>query len=107
MLQLKKVRNNIVKSKIWIQRSMSWISIINAGMILFLVLAKFQDYGVNIHITKWIIPIYIFAILVMVVVGYFEDKMGFFKEEVREHTNRNPQMQEILERLDRIEKKIK
>lgn len=86
---------------------MSWISIINAGMILFLVLAKFQDYGIHIYITKWIIPIYLVVMVAMVFVGYFEDKLGFFKEEIKENTKRNPQMQEILERLDRIEKKIK
>ncbi len=85
---------------------MSWISIINAGMILFLVLSKFQDYGINIHISRWIVPIYIFVIVIMITFGYFEDKFGFFKEEIREHTNRNPQMQEILKRLERIENKI-
>jgi hypothetical protein len=78
----------------------------NSGMILFLVLSKLQDYGIKIPIKTWFFPIYLIVILIMILFGYLEDKLGFFSEEARIVTRRNPQMEEILRRLEKIEKKI-
>jgi len=101
-----KLREFAVYSKIWMQRTMSWIAIVNSGMILFLVLAKLQDYGIEIHITAWFVPIYIGIILLMMVFGYVEDRAGFHREEIRAQSSRNPYFKDIVERLDRIEKKV-
>lgn len=101
-----KFRGFLVYSKIWVQRTMSWIAIVNSGMILFLVLAKLQDYGIKIHITAWFIPIYIAIIILMMFFGYLEDKAGFHREELRVQSEKNPYFKEIIERLDNIEKKI-
>ena len=101
------LRKFLIYSKLWIQRTMSWIAIVNSGMILFLVLAKLQDYGIKIYISAWFIPIYIGIIFLMVFFGYLEDRAGFYREEAREAAKRNPYFKEILERLDRIEKKLK
>ncbi len=101
------LRKFLVYSKLWIQRTMSWIAIINSGMILFLVLSKLQDYGMEIYITAWFIPIYLGIIFLMIFFGYLEDRAGFYREEVREAAKRNPYFKEILERLDKIEKKLK
>jgi uncharacterized membrane protein len=86
---------------------MSWVAMINSGMILFLVLSKLQDYGIKIHITAWFIPIYFAIIMLMVLFGYLEDKAGFYREESREAAKRNPYFIEILERLDKIESALK
>lgn len=86
---------------------MSWVAIVNSGMILFLVLSKLQDYGIKIYITAWFIPIYIAIIFIMILFGYIEDKAGFYREEVRASGLRNPYFKEIIERLDKIEKEIK
>ncbi len=99
------IRRFLVYSKVWAQRTMSWMSIINSGMILFLVLAKLQDYGIKIAITRWFMPIFILIIVLMVLAGYIEDKAGFHREELKEITKRNPVYKEIIERLERIEKK--
>lgn len=79
---------------------------VNSGMILFLVLSKLQDHGIKITITTWFFPIYILVIFLMILFGYFEDKFGFFREESRITTKRNPQIEELLTRLERIEKKL-
>ena len=76
-------------------------------MILFLVLAKLQDYGIKIYITAWFTPIYIGIVVLMVFFGYLEDKAGFYREEVKETAKRNPYFKEIVERLDKIEKQLK
>jgi len=99
-------RRFLVYSKIWAQRTMSWISIANSGMILFLVLSKLQDYGINIYITKWFFPIFALTIFLLIFLGYIEDKAGFHKEEMKTVSEKNPTFNEILRRLDRIEKKV-
>ena len=101
-----KLRGFVVYSKIWMQRTMSWIAIVNSGMILFLVLAKLQDYGVKIYITAWFIPIYFAIIILMLIFGYIEDRAGFHREELRAQSEKNPYFKEIIQRLDKIEKKI-
>lgn len=100
------VRKILVYSKVWAQRTMSWIAVLNSAMILFLVLARLQDYGLNIAITHWFIPILILMVLLMVFLGYLEDRAGFHREEAHEISKRNPMMNDILKRLERIEKKL-
>lgn len=94
-------------SKVNMQRSMSYVSILNSGMILFLLLAKLQDYGIKIYITKWFFPIFILSMLLMMLVGYIDFKSGFHREEVRVTSSRNPYFKEIIERLERLEKEVK
>lgn len=100
------VRKVLVYSKVWAQRTMSWIAVLNSAMILFLVLAKLQEYGIKIAITRWFIPIFLLLVLAMIFFGYLEDRAGFHREELHQITKRNPVYNEILERLERIEKKL-
>jgi hypothetical protein len=99
-------RKIIVYSKVWAQRTMSWIAVLNSAMILFLVLARLQEYGIEISITHWFIPLFILLFLLMILFGYLEDRAGFHREEIREISKRNPVFNDILARLDRIEKKL-
>ena len=99
-------RKILVYSKVWAQRTMSWIAILNSAMILFLVLARLQDYGLKISVTRWFFPMFLILVVLMVFFGYLEDRAGFHREEVHEIAKRNPMMHEIIDRLDRIENKI-
>ena len=99
-------RRFLIYSKLWVQRTMSWIAIANSGMILFLVLSRLQEYGIKIYITAWFIPIYFGVILLMIFLGYLEDKAGMYREESRASASRNPYFKEIIDRLERIEKDI-
>jgi len=101
-----RIREFLIYGKLWIQRTMSWIAIINSGMILFLVLSRLQDYGIEIYITAWFIPIYLAVIFLMMFFGYLEDRAGFHREESKATAERNPYFKEIIGRLDRIEKKL-
>jgi hypothetical protein len=60
---------------------MSYASIANFCMLLYLVLDKF-------HLTKWLIPLMILCITLAIVFGYLEDKFGFAREEYLITTNR-------------------
>jgi hypothetical protein len=101
-----KVINAAIQSKFWIQRTMSWLAIVNSAMILFLVLSKLQDYGLKIYITRWFIPIYIATLVLMILFGYIEDKLGVFKKESEILQKKTPYVNEMMERLERIEKKL-
>lgn len=103
---LKKIRSKIVHAKIFSQRTLGYIAILNAVMLLYLTLSDLKKYGVNVNIQHWFIPILLFFAFILVFVGYLEDKFGFFEEENKAVNRRNPQMSEVLERLERIEKKL-
>lgn len=102
----RKFRKFTVYTKLWMQRTMSWIAMLNSAMILFLVLSKLQDYGFKIYITAWFIPIYIGLLILMIFIGYIEDWAGFYREETHQAARRNPYFEDILKRLKKIEKKI-
>lgn len=99
------VREALIECKILIQRSMSYVSIINSGMILFLLLSQLQEYGVNIPITQWFFPLFLMSIAGALAVGFVDTKLGFFTVENKRKTQRNPYFEEIIQRLERIEKK--
>ena len=93
----------LVNSKIFIQRSMSWINILNSGLLLFLVLSKLQDYGVGFELETYFIPIFLLTILVLIGLGYLEDKLGFFEKENMERAGRDPTYK-LLKSIVRVRK---
>jgi len=100
-------RRVFTEAKVNVNRSMSYIALLNSGMILFLMLSKLQDYGFSVHITRWFIPIFVISMIAMIFIGYVDYRLGFHKEEARVSSSRNPYFEEIVERLDRVEKEIK
>ena len=101
-----KFRKIFTEVKVKINRSMSYVSLINSGMILFLLLSRLENYGIDIELKQWFFPILIIGITGLIVVGILDDKLGFFHEEQKNVQKRNPYMKEIIERLDRIEKRL-
>ena len=105
--KLEKTRSILAELKVNISRSMSYVAIVNSGMILFLLLSRLEDYGYEILIEKWFFPIYIVGIIGLVCLGYLDFKLGFHREEQKVVGKRNPYMKEIIERLESIEGKLK
>lgn len=93
--------------KIYIQRSLSWISILNSGMILFLVLDKIKAYGYNINITKLYFPLVIITFILLVFAGFIEDKLQIYKEERNWADVRSPNVTQVNEKLDEILQRLK
>ena len=98
------MRRIFTRNKIFIQRAMGYMTILNSGMILFLLLSKLQEYGIQIHITKWFFPIFIVSVFLMILIGYLDFKLGVHKEEFKLAQKQNPYFTEINDRLERIEK---
>ena len=100
-------RKKLALSKMFMSRTASYLAIINAGMILFLVLSRIEDYGIDIEIEKYFFPILILGLFILTIFGWLDDKLGFHELERKHVEKRNPYMRDILDRLDRIEKKLK
>jgi len=88
-------------------RTASYLGLINAGMILFLVLSQVEDYGVEVEIEKYFFLILLLGFSILTLFGWLDDKLGFHQLEREHFEERNPYMRKILDRLDNIEKKIK
>lgn len=101
------MKQKIALSKMYMSRTAGYLALVNAGMILFLVLTRLEDYGMDIEIESYFLPILLGGFIVLAIFGWLEDSLGFHQLE-REHIEkRNPYMKKIIDRLDRIEKKLK
>ena len=101
------MKRKLALSKMYMSRTASYLALVNAGMILFLVLTRLEDYGRDIEIEQYFLPILLGGFLILGLFGWLEDRLGFHQLE-REHIEkRNPYMKKILEKLDNIENKLK
>lgn len=93
--------------KIWLARAGSYIIILNMGMLMLLVLAKLQDYGVKISIGRWGIPVFIGMIVLLVLVGYIDWRFGLFRYETSRSQQQNPELQQIKTDVAEIKRMMK
>jgi hypothetical protein len=101
-----RLREALIKLKIYIARTGNYIGLVNTVLILFLFLSGLEKYGIDIEIEDLILPFFVLGVLLMVLFGFLEEKLGFYGEEQKVAYSRNPYMQDIVERLDRIERKL-
>ncbi|AJF61524.1 TPA: hypothetical protein HA239_03045 [Candidatus Woesearchaeota archaeon] len=100
------LRGLLIRLKLYMSRTGSYISLVNTAMILFIFLSDLEKYNIDIEIRDWIIPIFIVGVLGMLTFGYLEDRLGFYSEEQKASQSRSPYFREIIERLDKIEKQL-
>ena|SRR3989339_724178 len=105
-MRFENLREFLIRIKVYISRTNSYIGIVNSTLILFLFLSDLKKYGVYITIKDWLIPLSFLWIFLMISFGYLEERFGFFSEEQKVSGLKNPHTREILERLERIEKKL-
>lgn len=101
-----KFREIAVKLRVYMLRTGSYISLINTSMILFLFLSNLEQYGIDIEIQDWIVPLFFIGLLSMFLFGYLEDKLGFYTQEQKTTQSKSPYFKEIIDRLDKIEKQL-
>lgn len=93
---INKIKNSLVMVKIYISRTMSYVSIINAGMIFYIFI---KGTNLNINMKIWFVPLILVGTFLLIFIGYIEDKLGFFKLEIELRQKRNPQITEILKEV--------
>ena len=101
------VRKKAAKIKMFMSRTVSYLGLINAGMILFLVLSRLEDYGIDIDIEQYFFPILLSGFIILIIFGWIDDKLGLHELE-REHAeDRSIYLNTILKKLNDIENRIK
>lgn len=101
MTLFSKAREVFTKVKIYIQRSMSYMSLINAGLLIFIALNTLQQKGYSININAYGIPIFVGTLVLMILIGWLEVKFGFLKAEQEEYNKENPQIQQLCHSIQK------
>jgi len=93
----------IVLWKVYLLRMLGYVQFFNLGMLLYLTLSDLTQYGININMKIWFIPIMLLSVILLIVGGLIEDKTKVFSQEMKTRTERNPQMMEMLKILRKLE----
>lgn len=103
-----RIRDIVLMMKFYLQRTMSWVSLANSGMIMFLVFAKLQqEYKIEMDISLLFVPLYIFCLCVLTFIGYIDDSFKLYSKEAKISQSRSPFVNEMFARLDKIEEQLK
>lgn len=106
---IKKLREHFIMAKFALLRSNSYISLMNAGMILFLVLSTLKQYGyISLDLGKYLVPIYALGVVVLLTLGYFEIYVakGMQTEQALGY-KLNPEWNDLKFKIDYIYNKLK
>lgn len=77
------LRDKVMLYKQYISRTTTYLSIINAGMILFLFLSKLKEVGIiSWNLDRYTIVIFVVGTILLLVLGWFEIKVlkGVYSE---------------------------
>lgn len=94
-----KINKKISQAKVWVSRIQTYLALFNFTMIMYLYIIE-EPLGIQYHYWFVIISLGIVSVL-------FIDIKYIFSSELHYKFSVNPGMQEILERLERIEEKLK
>ena len=77
-------QRRIIKIKFWLQRTYSYIGIINGIALIYLVLGRLVDKNILPKTAeKLFIPLCGIILVLFVIIGWLEDKLGLAGEEHR------------------------
>lgn len=97
------LRNRLMYLKFCMSRTIGYVSIINSGMLLYLVLSERVDWGLE----EFFIPIFALGFFSIALLGWIEIK--YFKgydEETRIAFIRNPLMMDVRNKVYEINDKV-
>lgn len=103
-------KRSFIRWKVYVDRSRMYIGYIQFFLIgiVFLESFKEKDWGRFIFQHALIsIPVFLLLfILLSLILGYFDSKLGFREEELRNLSKSNPVMMEMLDQLMEMNRKI-
>jgi len=99
------MKQAFVRWKIFIQRSLSYMSIFSAGSLFFLVADRLKDYGFNYSIIYLAPFIFIASLTFCIFLGWIDLTSGVYAEELKVGSTNNPVLMEILDRIKKIEER--
>lgn len=103
-------KRSIIRWKVYFDRSRMYIGYIQFFLIGIVFLKSFKDNPWGEWIFKYAIisiPIaFLLFVILSLVLGYFDSKLGLREEEQRNLSRSNPVMMEMLDQLKELNKKI-
>lgn len=104
-------KRSLIRWKIYFDRSRMYIGYIQFFLIGIVFLQSFKDQSWGVVLFKYaVISIPVFLILFLILsllLGYLDTKLGFREEELRNLSKSNPVMMEMLVSLKEIKEKLK
>jgi hypothetical protein len=85
---------------------MSYAAMINSAMLLVILLTDMDKYGIKIPVAAYFFQIMIVGVILMILWGYLEDKLGMWRYEQAIQYNRSEIITSISSRINLIDKKI-
>ena len=102
-------RRTLIRWKIYIDRSRMYIGYIQFFLIAIVFMEKYQDTALGQKVFDYALislPLAIILfILFSLLLGYLDSKLGFRQEELRNLTNSNPVMMDMLNQLKELNRK--
>jgi len=82
--------------KVKLQRATTYMAIMNSALLLYFFITQIQkDKG--IELSNYLLPlIFVGVFLIMIFLGWFEDKVGIMKGEIGEFAKRNAYLIKIM-----------
>lgn len=103
-------RRSLIRWKVYFDRSRMYIGYIQFFLVGVLTVQSFQDQPWGKFIFKYALislpVLFILFVLFSLVLGYFDSKLGFREEELRNLSKSNPVMMDIAESIREIKVKL-
>lgn len=90
--------------KVYLVRANSYIMLFIMGMNIFLVLTKVKEKWPSFNIYVWFVPALVLSLVIIIIFGWLDRKLGFHKSETEKMASQNPQLMEVLKIVKEIKK---
>ena len=100
------LRKKLIYLKVYMNRSVGYLTLANSGMILFLLLSKLKENGtIGLEVDKFFIQILLLGILLLIFLGWLEiNKFKGIQTESLINKSLSPPWLEVNEKLDKNER---
>lgn len=89
--------------KVRLQRSLTYVALLNAAMLGFLFIDKLSSYGFTYPIKYTYPAVFVLTVIACDIIGRLDQHYGFHAEEIKIQMENNPQLNEVLQILKRME----
>jgi hypothetical protein len=103
-------KKTLIRWKVYIDRSKMYIGYIQFLLIIFVSIESLGDNSIKefvfTHPMTALPIIFIIFIILSLVIGYLDSRLGFREEEIRNHSKSNPVLMDIQKSLIALNEKI-
>ena len=106
-LKISNIISKGIKPKVYFQRATTYLAVLNFFMILYVALNNLKDNIGNINVEFLVFPVFLLVMIIMILIGYADEKLGLFKKEQTIYSDNNEHFINIKKELEEIKNKLK